>query len=83
MSCLKREGFAMDSADRATPSAAEPRGLPWTTVRAEARRVGTGPRRLYDAVRRGQLRAVCINERGDLRLLPAWTDAWLLSREVR
>lgn len=40
----------------------------------------TGRRPLYRAVRRGELRAASVNDRGDLRVLGAWALRYLESR---
>jgi hypothetical protein len=66
--------------------------LQWTTLKAEAARVGVGVRRLYRAasepdengrVPSGRLKAVRVNSRGDWRTLPTWVDDWLLSSPGR
>ena|SRR5579862_976509 len=50
---------------------------PWLKVSEAAKRAQCGTRVLYEAVRKGRLRAVRVNERRDLRLRAEWVDAWL------
>ena len=50
---------------------------PWLTVKQGATRAQCGRRQLYEAVQRGDLRAVRVGGRGELRFRPAWIDEWL------
>ncbi len=52
---------------------------PWLTVEEARVRARCGRRAIYRAVERGRLRGARINERGDLRFLAEWVDAWLES----
>jgi len=54
--------------------------LAWTTPKAEAQRLGLSARTILRACKAGELRCVRLNDRGDVRLTPAWTDAWMLSK---
>ena len=56
--------------------------LPWTSIKAEAKRIGVGPRSLYRAAAAGKLRAIPVNDRGDLKTLPQWVDEYLLSLQA-
>ena len=49
------------------------------TVEGVCARAQCGKRLVYRAVQHKRLRAARINERGDLRFLPEWVDAWLAS----
>ena len=55
---------------------------PWLRVAEAAKRAQCGTRVLYEAVRKGRLRAVRVNERRDLRLRAEWVDAWLEGRRA-
>jgi excisionase family DNA binding protein len=51
----------------------------WLTVDDAADRARCGVKTIYRAVRSGQLRAVRIGGRRELKFLEGWIDAWLLS----
>ena len=50
----------------------------WRTVEQEADRLQVGRKVIYRAVKEGQLKAVRIGGRRDIRLLPEWIDDWLI-----
>jgi excisionase family DNA binding protein len=50
---------------------------PWLTVKKGAAWAQCGRRQLYEAVQRGDLRAVRVGGRGELRFRREWIDAWL------
>ena len=52
---------------------------PWLTVREAATRARCGVKTVYREVKAGRLRAARIGGRRELRLLPEWVDAWLLT----
>ena len=58
----------------------------WWSARCAAVYVGAGPKEIYKAVRAGTLKAVRLNERGDIRTTREWVDEWmeqkLLERHV-
>lgn len=47
------------------------------TVRDCKVRAKCGGRPIYRAIRAGRLRAIRLNDRGDLRIHPAWFRAWI------
>ncbi len=49
----------------------------WWSARRAAMYVGAGPKEIYKAVRAGKLKAVRLNERGDIRTTREWVDAWM------
>ncbi|HEX6465384.1 MAG TPA: excisionase family DNA-binding protein [Vicinamibacterales bacterium] len=49
----------------------------WWTARRAAAYVGAGPKEIYKAVRAGKLKAVRLNERGDIRTTREWVDEWM------
>ena len=53
---------------------------PWMTVKQGADWAQCGRRQLYEAVQRGELRAVRVGGRGDLHFRREWIDTWLESR---
>lgn len=50
----------------------------WLKIREAAARARCGPKTIYRAVRSGQLRAVRLGGRRELRFLESWIDDWLL-----
>ena len=52
----------------------------WFTIGQAAQRAQCGDKLIYRAVRRGEIRHVKLNGRGDLRFRAAWVDEWLESR---
>jgi excisionase family DNA binding protein len=53
----------------------------WLKIREAAERARCGPKTIYRAVQSGQLRAVRLGGRRELRFLESWIDDWLL-REI-
>jgi excisionase family DNA binding protein len=50
---------------------------PWLTIKQGAAWAVCGRRQLYEAVQRGDLRAVRVGGRGELRFRREWIDLWL------
>lgn len=59
--------------------AAAPAPYAWLTVKQAAARAQCGPKLIYAAIQRGQLRASRLGTRNDLRILESWLDAWMIS----
>ena len=55
---------------------------PWLTLKECAAYARTGRRIVHQAIRRGELRAVRVGGRREIRVKAAWINAWLESREV-
>jgi excisionase family DNA binding protein len=53
----------------------------WWTARRAAAYVGAGPKEIYKAVRAGKLKAVRLNERGDIRTTREWVDEWMEQKQ--
>lgn len=53
----------------------------WWTARRASVHIGAGPKEIYRAVRAGQLKAVRLNRRGDIRTLREWVDAWMEAKQ--
>ena len=49
----------------------------WWSARRAATYVGAGPKEIYKAVRAGKLKAVRLNDRGDIRTTREWIDEWM------
>ena len=62
----------------ATATHAESR---WWSARRAAAYIGAGPKEIYKAVRSGKLKAVRLNERGDIRTTREWVDAWMEQKQ--
>ena len=54
----------------------------WLKVGEAAERARCGPKTIYRAVQRGQLRAARIGGRRELRFLASWIDCWLAGEET-
>jgi len=54
----------------------------WLTVLEAADILNIGKRSVFRAIKRKELRAARINERGDLRIARAWLIDWLERRAV-
>jgi excisionase family DNA binding protein len=67
----------MSSTSTTTTSGPEAARGEWLTPREAAQEHNVGPRTIYNAIRRGELRAAPVNQRGDLRIKRAWLDDWL------
>ena len=55
----------------------------WLTVQQAAMALNTGPRTIYVAIRRRELRAASVNRRGDLRIHRDWLKGWMEARAVK
>jgi excisionase family DNA binding protein len=55
---------------------------PWLTLKEGAAYARTGTRIVYQAIRAGQLRAVRVGGRRELRIKREWIDAFLETLEV-
>ena len=53
----------------------------WWTARRAAAYVGAGPKEIYKAVRAGKLKAVRLNQRGDIRTTREWVDEWMEQKQ--
>lgn len=53
----------------------------WWSPRRAAAYIGAGPKEIYKAVRSGKLRAVRLNERGDIRTTREWVDTWMEQKQ--
>lgn len=53
----------------------------WWSARQAAAYVGAGPKEIYKAVRSGKLKAVRLNERGDIRTTREWVDVWMEQKQ--
>ena len=73
MDVLPPSTESLRPASPSTPSAQSP----WLTVKQGATWAQCGRRQLYEAVQRGDLRAVRVGGRGELRFRQEWIDAWL------
>ena len=49
----------------------------WWTARRAAAHIGAGTKEIYKAVRKGKLKAVRLNDRGDIRTTREWVDEWM------
>lgn len=47
------------------------------TVPEVAKHLRCGTRPVYRAIKAGELKAVAVNERGDLRIADAWMHDWI------
>lgn len=56
-------------------------GRRWWTAKQAADYVGAGPKEIYKAVRRRKLKAVRLNERGDIRTRREWVDEWMEQKQ--
>jgi len=56
-----------------------PSSSPWLTVAEAAERARVGLKLIYREVKAGRLRAAKVGGRRELRILPEWIDAWLVS----
>ena len=63
--------------DQPTSTQTESSSSRWLTVKQGAKWAQCGPRQLYEAVQRGDLRAVRVTGRNELRFKQQWIDAWL------
>ena len=68
-----------------TPEAAASNESPnesrWWTARRAAAYIGAGTKEIYKAVRKGKLKAVRLNERGDIRTTREWVDEWMEQKQ--
>jgi len=53
----------------------------WWSARRAAAYVGAGPKEIYKAVRAGKLKAVRLNQRGDIRTTREWVDEWMEQKQ--
>lgn len=53
----------------------------WWTARRAATYIGAGPKEIYKAVRAGKLKAVRLNQRGDIRTTREWVDEWMEQKQ--
>ena len=60
-----------------TATETQPTESRWWSARRAAAYIGAGPKEIYKAVRSGKLKAVRLNERGDIRTTREWVDAWM------
>lgn len=53
----------------------------WWCARRAAAYIGAGPKEIYRAVRAGKLKAVRLNQRGDIRTTREWVDTWMEQKQ--
>ena len=53
----------------------------WWSARRAAAYIGAGPKEIYKAVRLGTLKAVRLNQRGDIRTTREWVDEWMEQKQ--
>ena len=53
----------------------------WWSARRAAAYIGAGPKEIYKAVRSGKLKAVRLNQRGDIRTTREWVDDWMEQKQ--
>jgi len=53
---------------------------PWLDVHQAAQRAGVGPRSIYKAAHKGELRGARITGRRTWRFLETWIDSWVLGK---
>ena len=53
----------------------------WWSARRAAVYIGAGPKEIYKAVRAGKLKAVRLNQRGDIRTTREWVDEWMEQKQ--
>lgn len=53
----------------------------WWTARRAAAHIGAGTKEISKAVRKGQLKAVRLNDRGDIRTTREWVDDWMEQKQ--
>ena len=53
----------------------------WWSARRAAAYIGAGPKEIYKAVRSAKLKAVRLNERGDIRTTREWVDEWMEQKQ--
>ena len=65
------------------PTAAGTQGVEsrWWSARRAAAYIGAGPKEIYRAVRSGTLKAVRLNQRGDIRTTREWVDEWMEQKQ--
>ena len=54
---------------------------PWWSARRAAAYIGAGPKEIYKGVRSGKLKAVRLNQRGDIRTTRDWVDEWMEQKQ--
>jgi excisionase family DNA binding protein len=54
---------------------------PWITVSEAANRARCGKKLIYREAKAGRLQAKKMGGRRELRLLPEWVDAWLMTTD--
>ena len=67
------------ASDRDAPTG---QSSPWLTVKEAAKRARCGPKLIYREVRAKRLRAARVGGRRELRFLPEWIDAWLITHST-
>ena len=53
----------------------------WWSARRAAAYISAGPKEIYKAVRSGKLKAVRLNQRGDIRTTREWVDEWMEQKQ--
>lgn len=53
----------------------------WWSARRAAAYIDAGPKEIYKAVRAGNLKAVRLNQRGDIRTTREWVDEWMEQKQ--
>jgi excisionase family DNA binding protein len=73
----------MRTRNTATSDNAPSHSDPWLSTLQAAAQMGLGRGSIYAAVAAGQLRALVVNRRRDLRIRQSWLDDWARAKAPR
>jgi len=59
----------------------QPTDCRWWSAKRAAAYIGAGPKEIYKGVRAGKLKAVRLNQRGDIRTTREWVDEWMEQKQ--
>jgi excisionase family DNA binding protein len=60
----------------------QPGDCRWWSAKRAAAHIGAGAKEIYKAVRAGKLKAVRLNQRGDIRTTREWVDEWMEQKQL-
>ena len=60
----------------------QPGDCRWWSAKRAAAYIGAGAKEIYKAVRAGKLKAVRLNQRGDIRTTREWVDEWMEQKQL-